>query len=238
LKVCAIIPTYNERENLKGLLPQILLLEKNIHVLIVDDASPDGTSDEVRHMMKKNRRLHLITRPNKRGIGSAYRDAFAYSMIKIRPDVIIQMDADFSHAPADILRLLGNIGSYDVIVGSRYVRGGRIRGWPIRRRLVSESVNFFAKIATGLPEKDVSSGFKCFRSGALALIRLGDIRSNDRSFQFELLYQFKKAGLNVLEVPIDFTERIRGEEKFSITEAYDFVRTLIPYFTSRGRLKK
>lgn len=229
VKVCIILPTYNERENIGLMLPQLLSLGRNFHVLVVDDSSPDGTSKIVSSLMKKETRLYLIVRTKKTGIGSAYKAGFAYAIQKIKPDVIIQMDADFSHRPQDVLKLLEKMGEYDVVVGSRYVLGSAISRWPIRRRIVSKAVNFFAKLITGLPEKDVSSGFKCFKKSALTGIRVDKLISNNRSFQFELLYQFKQAGLKIVEVPICFANRRRGKDTFSILETFDFIHVLFSY---------
>lgn len=229
-----MLPTYNERENIKDMLEQIFSLGKDFHILVVDDSSPDGTPEIVRREMKAHRRLHLLTRLVKRGIGSAYKDGFGYVLQKIKPSLIVQMDADFSHSPGDIPKLLRHLGDHDVAVGSRYIAGSRVTGWPLKRRLISFIVNFFARIFTGLPQRDVSSGFKCFKKSALEKINLKEIHSNNRSFQFELLRLFQAAGCWIAEVPINFSNRLRGKDKFGFCEAVDFTLTL--FYLARRRL--
>jgi dolichol-phosphate mannosyltransferase len=219
------IPTYDERENIGDLIPTLLDLHPAAHVVVIDDNSPDGTGDIVAAMAKSDRRIHLIRRDRKRGLGSAYRTAFAWALERGYAHVVV-MDADRSHDPEQIARLLAAADRADVVVGSRYVPGGRIENWPWSRRALSGSANALARVFVGRSVHDWTAGFKCYGRTALAAIDLGAIRSEGYSFQVEILFACRRAGMRIEEVPISFVDRRLGRTKMSRREVYQAMATL------------
>ena len=209
-----IIPTYNERENVTRLIPSILAVDPALDVLVVDDNSPDGTADAADALAERTGRVRVLRRPRKLGLGTAYADGFRYAL-RHRYDVIVQMDADFSHRPEDLPRLLEAARSADVVVGSRNVPGGRAESWSPIRHLVSKGGSLYARTVLGLPIRDCSSGFKCFRRAALEALDLEQLESNGYAFQVEVNYACMCAGLRFAEVPIVFPDRQRGASKMS-----------------------
>jgi dolichol-phosphate mannosyltransferase len=213
-KSLVIIPTYNELENLQRLLPCVLKQDENIDVLIVDDNSPDGTANFVEEEGKKTSRIRILKRPKKMGLGTAYLDGFKYA-IAHNYDIIFEMDADFSHDPDEIPNFLNKIKDYDLVLGSRYVTGVNVVNWPMRRLLLSYFANIYTRIITGLPVKDATGGFKCFRKRVLESIDFNRVKSNGYAFQIEMSFKAWKKGFRLIEIPIIFVDRIKGNSKMS-----------------------
>lgn len=214
MKVIVIIPTYDELNNVKRIVPEILELYEDLDILIVDDNSPDGTGDFIRTISKSNPRVKLIEREGKLGLGTAYVAGFKY-MLKNGYDVALQMDADYSHDPREISNFLKHIDDYDLIIGSRYIQGVNVINWPMRRLLLSYFANYYTKIITGLPLKDSTGGFKCFRRSVLEAIDLDQIKSNGYSFQIEMNYKAWIKGFKLKEISIIFMDRVAGTSKMS-----------------------
>jgi len=214
MKTLIIIPTYNELENLPRLLPDVLSKEEAIHILIVDDNSPDGTAAFVENEMKNNNRIHLIKRSSKQGLGTAYIAGFKFA-IQNGYDFIFEMDADFSHDPKEIPRFLDEIKSADVILGSRYINGVNVINWPMRRLLLSSFANLYTRIITGMPVHDATGGYKCFRRIVLEAINLEKVTSNGYAFQIEMSFKAWKKGFKLKEIPIIFVDRVKGKSKMS-----------------------
>ena len=192
-----IIPTYNEQENIVRLVHEIFAQQPNcpdvaLNLLIVDDNSPDGTSEIVRELQTREdpefKRIHLLTRPAKMGLGTAYVTGFKYG-VREQFDYILEMDADFSHDPKEIPNFLREIEHYDLVLGSRYIPGAHVTNWPKRRLMLSYNANVYARVITGIPVRDATGGFKCFRRNVLEAIDLDDIRSNGYAFQIEMNFR-------------------------------------------------
>mgnify|MGYP001586670224 FL=1 len=215
-KVTVVIPTYDEKDNLPILVGKIFdLAIPNLEILVVDDNSPDGTGDIAQELSLRYP-VRVIARDQKRGLGRAYAAAFKSILDQPdKPDYIIQMDADLSHNPAEIPIFLNKIKSCDVVLGSRYVKGGGIVNWNFWRRLVSRASNIYARFMLDIPVYDLTGGFKCWRSEALERIDLATLSSVGYNFQIETTYWAYKLGLKICEVPIVFTERKLGSSKFN-----------------------
>jgi dolichol-phosphate mannosyltransferase len=214
MRPLVIVPTYNERENLSPLLEQLLAIP-GLRILIVDDASPDGTGETADRIAAANRaRVQVLHRHGKRGLGLSYIDGM-YIALRTDATHICQMDADLSHNPADIPRLLDAATDADFVIGSRYVPGGRIENWPVHRRLLSAFANRYIRAITRLTIQDCTSGFRCWRREALERLPLASIRSDGYAFIVELAWEASKMGLRCAEVPITFVERRQGASKLS-----------------------
>jgi dolichol-phosphate mannosyltransferase len=216
-KTLVIVPTYNESNNISRLIEAVLGLDQSIHLLIVDDGSPDGTAGIVKeHQEEYPNRLFLIERPGKLGLGTAYVTGFKYALEQDY-SYVCEMDADFSHDPQDLPRLINTVksGEADVAVGSRYVNGISIVNWPLARLILSYGANVYARIITGLPIFDTTAGFKCIHQKVLKTISVDKIRSNGYAFQIELHFRAWKAGFKLKEITIIFREREEGESKMS-----------------------
>jgi dolichol-phosphate mannosyltransferase len=212
-KVLVVVPTYNERGNIRVLLPQLFdSIADNCHVLVIDDASPDGTGAEVRALARGRDRLHVIERPRKLGLGTAHLTAFEWG-INAGCSAIVQMDADLSHDPQAVPQLLDALGRADLVIGSRYVVGGSIENWGRFRRLLSRAGNLYARILLGFDVRDSTSGFRAYRSEALAEQSLQRIRSEGYAFQIEMTHRVWLARRRIDELPITFTERREGKSK-------------------------
>jgi dolichol-phosphate mannosyltransferase len=209
-----IVPTYNECENIGPLLDQLLDLPLGLEILVVDDQSPDGTGDVVRTKMASDTRVHLMQRPRKMGLGSAYVAGFRYAL-ENGAHYVIQMDADFSHDPASVPEFLRNAQAADVVLGSRYLRGVSVVNWPLRRLLLSYWANQYTRVITGLPTTDATSGFKCISRRAIEAVRLDSVRSDGYAFQIEFSFKCWKRGLTIRDIPIIFVERRSGTSKIS-----------------------
>tara|TARA_Y100000816_G_C26086902_1_gene573694 strand:+ start:975 stop:1682 length:708 start_codon:yes stop_codon:yes gene_type:complete len=211
-KILVVIPTYNESENIEKLIQELKSLEH--HIMIVDDNSPDGTSEIVENLKEKNNNLYLIKRESKLGLGSAYRDGFKAAM-NMGYEFFVEMDADFSHQTIDLEEMIKNIDKADVIIGSRYIEGGGIKGWNYKRRLLSKLANLFTQILFGYHIKDSTSGFRIYNRESLEKINFQKTKSDGYSFQIEMTYRANKKNLKILEIPITFYERREGESKMT-----------------------
>lgn len=220
MRTIICIPTYNERENIIRMIDAIAGILPEAHVLVIDDGSPDGTAGLVRERMQTDQRIHLVERSGKLGLGTAYCAGFKYCLDHDF-DIIMQMDADFSHDPKDLPRFLEAIADHDLIIGSRYVSGVNVINWPMGRLLLSYFANVYTRIITGMPVADATGGFKCFRAEVLRKIDLTRIRSNGYAFQIEMNYRAWRAKARVLEIPIIFVDRIAGVSKMSKNIVYE-----------------
>jgi dolichol-phosphate mannosyltransferase len=215
LKSLVIIPTYNERQNIAAMLQALLSLSvQGLEILVVDDQSPDGTGDVVAEIAQSESRVHLLRREKKMGLGTAYVAGFSYAL-QHDFEVILEMDADFSHDPKDVPRLLEAISSCDLIIGSRYVNGVNVVNWPLSRLLLSYFASVYTRAVTGLKIRDCTSGFKGFRRRVLEAIDLGGIQSDGYSFQIEMTFRAVHRGFVVNELPIIFIDRRAGISKMS-----------------------
>jgi dolichol-phosphate mannosyltransferase len=214
LKAIVVIPTYNERDNIERLVAEILAQHTGIEVLVVDDNSPDGTGEAVDRLMVETPRLHLLRRPRKLGLGSAYREGFRLALGK-GADYIVEMDADFSHDPAMLPIFFDTMKEYDLVIGSRYLNGVSVVNWPLRRLMLSYFASVYTRAITGLKISDCTGGFKCFRREVLEAIDLNRIKSDGYSFQIEMNYRCVESGFRVGEIPIIFIDRHAGSSKMS-----------------------
>ncbi|HHM02029.1 MAG TPA: polyprenol monophosphomannose synthase [Caldithrix abyssi] len=213
-KALIIIPTYNESENIGPLVEAIHRYQPEAHILFVDDNSPDGTADLIREIQQNDPLIHLLSRPGKMGLGSAYLAGFKYGLSR-GYEFIFEMDADFSHDPKEIPAFLRNIEHNDLVLGSRYIKGVNVVNWPLRRLLLSYFANVYSRLATGLPIQDATGGFKCFRREVLENIDFDAIKSNGYAFQIELTFRAWKKGFRIKEIPIIFIDRVAGVSKLS-----------------------
>jgi dolichol-phosphate mannosyltransferase len=209
-----VLPTYNEAENLPLIVPEILDQSSELEVLVVDDASPDGTGKIADQLAEGSSRVHVLHRSSKQGLGPAYRAGIARAL-ELGADRIIQMDADFSHPPDAIPALLEAIEDHDVVLGSRYLHGITVVNWPIQRILISYLANQYARRLTGMPISDTTGGFRCVRREMLEKIGFERIKANGYAFQIEMNYRFVHQGARIKEIPFFFLERTRGESKLS-----------------------
>ncbi len=220
---CIIIPTYNEAANIAPLIERIREESREhegtaVHILVVDDHSPDGTAGVVRERMKDDTFLHLLERPQKNGLGAAYRDGMSFALSELSPDVVMEMDADFSHDPADIFRLLS--ADADFVIGSRYVPDGSVpEEWGLYRRWLSRGANAYARLVLRLPVRDCTAGFRAIRASVLRRIDLSSITAEGYVFQVALLDAALRSGASVAEVPVAFRPRRAGKSKMSLSEA-------------------
>jgi len=189
-------------------------LKKDSNILIVDDGSPDGTGKFVKDEMQKNNRIHLLEREKKMGLGTAYIAGFKYAL-QNNYDFIFEMDADFSHDPNELKNFLIAIKDSDLVLGSRYINGVRVLNWPMARLLLSFFASVYTRIITGMPVKDATGGFKCFRKKVLEAIDLDKVKSNGYSFQIEMTFKAYSKGFKVKEIPIVFIDRVKGKSKMS-----------------------
>lgn len=222
--VLVAVATYNEIENLPLLVRRIAEMVPGTDILIVDDSSPDGTGRWAADLASRHPHFHLIERSGKNGLGAAVLEAFRYA-IRNGYEYLVNLDADFSHPPEKIPEILaaakGTDGAppCDVAIGSRYAKGGKIDGWPLARRVMSRCINAYARLLLGLPTRDNSGAFRCYRVTILEKIDFGSIRSRGYSFFEEVLFRLRRAGATFREVPITFTDRVRGTSKINRKEA-------------------
>jgi dolichol-phosphate mannosyltransferase len=214
MKTLVIIPTYNERENIERIVPLVLEKDPSIHVLIVDDNSPDGTGEIADRMAEGNDRIFAIHRENKSGLGTAYIAGFKFALER-KFDYVFEMDCDFSHDPKYIPDFLRAAAEVDLVLGSRYISGVNVINWPMSRLLLSYYANVYSRIVTGLPVRDATGGFKCFRREVLEAIDLDEVKSNGYSFQIEMSFRAWKRGFKIKEIPIVFEDRKLGQSKMS-----------------------
>ncbi len=214
-RALVIVPTYNEGHNIRALISAVLAADPRIDILVVDDNSPDGTGGIVEEIAKGEPRVHVLRRPGKLGLGTAYVDGFRWAL-KRPYEWIFEMDADFSHSPSHLPEFLAAAEKADFVLGSRYLDGKvTIVNWPITRLLLSYGANIYARMVTGLRLWDATGGFKCFHRRVLEGIDLDAVRSNGYAFQIEMSYRAVKRGFKPVEIPIVFTDRTVGESKMS-----------------------
>lgn len=222
MKTIVIIPTYNEKDNIERIISTVFSVKNDIHVLIVDDNSPDGTANIVKNLQKSSDQIHLIERAGKMGLGTAYCEGFAYCLAN-NFDAIFEMDADFSHDPKEIPNFLEALKDNDLVLGSRYIKGVNVVNWPLKRLLLSYGANVYTRLITGMPIMDATGGFKCFRADMLRKIDLKQVKSNGYSFQIEMTYRLWKKGAKIKEIPIIFIDRLNGVSKMNKKIVYEAI---------------
>lgn len=215
MEALVVVPTYNESENIGGIISAVIGLGRGIEILVVDDNSPDGTGDIADLMARSDPRVHVMHREEKMGLGSAYIAGFKWALENTDAGYVFEMDADFSHDPAAIPEFLQEIREYDLVIGSRYLNGITVINWPLSRLILSYGANIYTRIVTGLPLKDSTGGFKCFRREVLRQLPLDEIKSDGYSFQIEMNFFCWKKGFRIKEIPIIFTDRRVGISKMS-----------------------
>jgi dolichol-phosphate mannosyltransferase len=215
VRACICLPTYNERENLEPMLEALAgVLGEDDRVLVIDDSSPDGTGELAERLAARLSFVDVLHRPRKEGLGPAYLAGFRHALAA-GAELVLEMDCDFSHAPADVPRLVAAAADSDVVLGSRYVEGGSVGSWGVGRRLVSAGGSLYARALLGVPVRDLTGGFKCFRREVLESLDLGRIDSKGYAFQIETTYRALRAGFHVVEIPISFVDRREGGSKMS-----------------------
>ena len=214
MKVLVCIPTYNEAENIREIVARVRAATPEADVLVADDNSPDGTGAIADELAAADTQVHVLHRPGKEGLGAAYVAAFGWARER-GYDVAVEMDADGSHQPEELPRLLAALRTADLVLGSRWVRGGEVRNWPRSRLLLSRGGNTYTRLALGLPLRDATGGYRAYRMAVLDALALDGIASQGYCFQVDLAWQAWRAGFRVVEVPITFVERERGQSKMS-----------------------
>lgn len=221
-----VTPTYNERDNLPPFVEAVLAALPDADLLVVDDASPDGTGALAEGLLRSRPRLRVLHRPAKAGLGRAYRAAFRWALAR-GYERIVQMDADFSHNPADLPRLLAAAGEHDLVIGSRYRGGVRVLNWPLRRLILSYGAGLYVRLLTRLPVMDPTAGYKCFRREALAAVLRGPLAAEGYAFQIETTYHAWRQGFRLVELPIVFADRVAGDSKMSLAIAWEAIRLVL-----------
>ena len=221
MKTVVVIPTYDERENVRPMAEAVLRQADDVEVLFVDDNSPDGTGAVIDELSAANGRVHALHRMKKEGLGRAYVAGFSHAL-SLGAEKVIQMDCDFSHNPYDIPRLVA--ADADLVIGSRYVKGGSTPGWPFKRRLISRAGGVFIRTVTGMPIADPTGGFKCWKRHVLEALDLPSVQSAGYSFQLEMNHRTWKSGFKIAEVPIAFTDRVSGYSKITSGIAVESVK--------------
>ena len=233
MKLAVVIPTYNEKETIQILIEKLFSEIKPIvdelHVVIIDDSSPDGTANIVTDLSDKFQKISLIQRPTKMGLGAAYKDGFNHVLEKIDSDLIVQMDADHSHNPSEIVTMLQEIEGYDFVVASRHMPNSSIVGWGVGRQMTHSFAGIIARISARIDIKDSTSGFRMFKRETLQSIEFDKIESDAFAFQIEMLYQLKQKGFRGLEMPTIFVNRKSGKSKMGGTEIMQFIKTCFSY---------
>jgi dolichol-phosphate mannosyltransferase len=212
--VLVVIPTYNERENLGPILRRLHAALPKVHALVVDDGSPDGTGELADELAEADERINVLHRTEKAGLGAAYVAGFRWALAQDYA-TIVEMDADGSHAPEDLPRLLDALSGADLVIGSRYIPGGSVVNWPKRREILSRGANIYSRIALGVKVNDITAGFRAYRHEVLEKLALDEIASHGYCFQIDLTLRTDEAGFEIVEVPITFTDRVIGESKMS-----------------------
>lgn len=227
MKILVITPTYNERENIEKLIGKIIAQNiPGLEILVVDDNSPDGTAETVAQLALNNNSIHLLKREAEKGFGPAYLDSFRWAQ-KNNYDITIQMDADLSHNPKDLGRLIAAAEKADFVIGSRYVAGGGISNWQKERKMLSAFGNWYARKILGVPIKDFTGGYNAWHTAIFEKIDLKKINSNGYSFLSELKYRAAKKGFSFVEIPITFLERLNGRSKMSLMIIWEAVWKII-----------
>ena len=213
-KILVIVPTYNELENIRIITSGIRTIVPGADILIADDNSPDGTGEVADELAATDQQIQVLHRTNKAGLGAAYLDAFSWAK-KNGYDVVVEMDADGSHRPVDLVKILEQLNNADVVLGSRWVAEGKVVNWPLQRKILSQGGNIYTRLMLGIPVKDATGGFRAYRMTALDQIDLSKVQSQGYCFQVDMAWRAVQAGLTVVEVPITFIEREIGESKMS-----------------------
>jgi len=213
-KALILLPTYNEKDNIERIIPEILKQDDRLFILVIDDSSPDGTGEIADRISSENPRVFVLHREKKEGLGQAYIAGFKWALERDY-DYIFEMDADFSHDPKYLPDFLSSITEVDIVLGSRYISGVNVVNWPMMRLLLSYFANVYTRIVTGLPLRDATGGFKCFRRKVLETVNLDKVRSNGYSFQIEMSFRAHRKGFKIKEIPIIFYDRTAGESKMS-----------------------
>lgn len=240
MNVTIVLPTYNEAENIEEFLTAVYQVipeigDFNINTLIVDDKSPDGTAEIVKRLQNLNKSIYLLEN-NTRGLGNAYKAGFKYAIDNLNPDVLIEMDSDFSHNPQKLKEILPPIkNGYDFVIGSRYIKGGSIpKNWALIRKLNSKYGNIFARFIAGLMQvKDCTSGFRAIKVDFIKQIDLEHLNVNGYAFQMNILFECVKLGAKTYEIPIDFIDRVKGKSKLSIKDVVEFMINSFDLFVRR-----
>jgi dolichol-phosphate mannosyltransferase len=234
-RVLVVVPTYNERENLEWLVGRIRSSVPWVDVLVVDDGSPDGTGDLGDRMAAADPQVTVLHRATRTGLGAAYLEGFAVALAR-GYDVVGEMDADGSHQPEQLPRLLSALEHADLVIGSRWVPGGSVVNWPLSRKVLSVGGNLYARLLLGMPLRDITAGYRLFRRSTLETIDLGSVESAGYIFQTDLAFRTLRAGLRVVEVPIQFVERVRGQSKMSRDVAFESLWRITSWgLVERGR---
>ena len=213
-KVLVVIPTYNELENLPIIVAGVRAAAPEVHILIADDNSPDGTGEVADGLAAKDKAVQVLHRANKSGLGAAYLEAFQWAKTN-EFDVVVEMDADGSHSPTDLVKILAALTDSDVVLGSRWVKGGQVVNWPRSREILSRGGNLYTRLWLGIPLKDATGGFRAYRMTAIAKIDVSKVESQGYCFQVDMAWRAVRSGLRVIEVPITFVEREIGESKMN-----------------------
>ena len=233
MNIAIVIPTYNEKETLPSLIEKIFdkirPLVEELHVVIVDDSSPDGTADIARNLGDKFQKISVIQRPKKMGLGAAYKDGFTHVLQKLESNLVVQMDADHSHNPSELANMIEKIVDYDFIIASRHVPGSSIVGWNSRRKITHSIAGAIAKVSANIDIEDCTSGFRMFKRSVLEKIEFDKIEADGFAFQIEVLYQLKQKGFRGLEVPTTFVNRTEGQSKMGGSEVIQFIRMCLSY---------
>ena len=215
MRACVCLPTYNERENLEPMLRALAgVLGPDDRVLVIDDGSPDGTGELADRLAAELGFVDVLHRPRKEGLGPAYLAGFRHAL-DAGAELVLEMDCDFSHSPADVPRLVAAAADADLVLGSRYVEGGGVENWGLVRRAVSAGGSLYARLVLGVGVRDLTGGFKCFRRAVLESLPLDEVRSKGYAFQIELTYRALRSGFRVREIPITFVDRVVGGSKMS-----------------------
>jgi dolichol-phosphate mannosyltransferase len=223
MNILVCIPTYNEKENIEHIINDILAQGNDIEILIIDDNSPDGTAAIVERLIQTEPRIHILKRPCKSGLGTAYVDGFTFGLTMPQIGYLMEMDADFSHDPKYIAYFREAIKDNDLVIGSRYCNGISIVNWPMSRLLLSYFASIYVRVITGMPIKDPTGGFKCFRREVLEWLDLKKIKSNGYGFQIEMNFYVWRGGFRIKEIPILFIDRRAGTSKMSKKIIYEAV---------------
>jgi dolichol-phosphate mannosyltransferase len=213
-KVLVVIPTYNERENLPLIIAGVRAAAPEVHILVADDNSPDGTGEVADRLAASDQSIQVLHRADKSGIGAAYLEAFQWAKDN-QYDVVVEMDADGSHSPTDLVEILAALTNSDVVLGSRWIKGGRVVNWPKSREMLSRGGNIYTRLWLGIPLRDATGGFRAYRMSALNSLDISKVESQGYCFQVDMAWRAVRAGLRVTEVPITFLEREIGESKMN-----------------------
>lgn len=237
MKIAIVIPTYNEKETLRSLIDKLVTEVKRIaefFIIIIDDASPDGTGKIARALNKKYQNITVIERSSKLGLGSAYKQGFKIALDRFDPDYVVQMDADHSHDPAEIPIMVEKIKEYDYVIASRHMSSGAIIGWGAGRKMLHSTACVIARVCARLKIKDPTSGFRMFKKNVLTKVNLSEIKSEGFAFQVELLCYLQSRGFKGIEIPTRFVNRKEGKSKMGFGETFKFTKMCIHLLMNRN----